>query len=136
MKGLLKKVLVIAGIYLAGSAFSSVGHTTKVNVAGVETAASPTTIVLPTATEFHTGFPTEVPTLTPTVFIAPTSIPAQTGGQSNDNYYINSQGDSVHSPAYSTDNSGATAQCADGTYSFSQSHRGTCSHHGGVASWL
>ncbi|MFI4919394.1 MAG: DUF3761 domain-containing protein, partial [Legionellales bacterium] len=24
----------------------------------------------------------------------------------------------------------------DGTWSFSQQHRGTCSHHGGVASWL
>ena len=28
---------------------------------------------------------------------------------------------------------GASAQCRDGTYSFSQSRRGTCSHHGGVA---
>ena len=31
---------------------------------------------------------------------------------------------------------GATAQCNDGTYSFSQHHSGTCSHHGGVAQWL
>jgi Protein of unknown function (DUF3761) len=31
---------------------------------------------------------------------------------------------------------GATAQCRDGTYSFSQHHSGTCSHHGGVAVWL
>ena len=31
---------------------------------------------------------------------------------------------------------GATAQCTDGTYSFSQHHSGTCSHHGGVAVWL
>jgi Protein of unknown function (DUF3761) len=31
---------------------------------------------------------------------------------------------------------GATAQCRDGTYSFSQHHSGTCSHHGGVAKWL
>lgn len=31
---------------------------------------------------------------------------------------------------------GATAQCKDGTYSMSQHHSGTCSHHGGVASWL
>ncbi len=31
---------------------------------------------------------------------------------------------------------GATALCRDGTYSFSQTHSGTCSHHGGVASWL
>ena len=32
--------------------------------------------------------------------------------------------------------SGATAICADGTYSYSASRRGTCSHHGGVAQWL
>jgi Protein of unknown function (DUF3761) len=31
---------------------------------------------------------------------------------------------------------GATARCRDGTYSFSQHHQGTCSHHGGVAAWL
>ncbi|WP_086010799.1 DUF3761 domain-containing protein [Sciscionella marina] len=31
---------------------------------------------------------------------------------------------------------GATARCADGTYSHSAHRRGTCSHHGGVAEWL
>ena len=31
---------------------------------------------------------------------------------------------------------GATAQCRDGTYSFSKHRSGTCSHHGGVATWL
>ncbi len=31
---------------------------------------------------------------------------------------------------------GATARCKDGTYSFSQTRQGTCSHHGGVAEWL
>jgi hypothetical protein len=31
---------------------------------------------------------------------------------------------------------GATAQCRDGTYSFSKHHSGTCSSHGGVARWL
>jgi hypothetical protein len=31
---------------------------------------------------------------------------------------------------------GATALCKDGTYSFSQTRSGTCSHHGGVAVWL
>jgi hypothetical protein len=31
---------------------------------------------------------------------------------------------------------GATALCKDGTYSFSQTRSGTCSHHGGVATWL
>ncbi|MFH5878047.1 DUF3761 domain-containing protein [Arthrobacter sp. NA-172] len=30
---------------------------------------------------------------------------------------------------------GATALCVDGTYSFSATHQGTCSHHKGVAVW-
>ena len=56
---------------------------------------------------------------------------------SNDNYYINTAGNKVHSPAYSnTVPAGASARCIDGSYSFSQSRRGTCSHHGGVAEWL
>ena len=32
--------------------------------------------------------------------------------------------------------SGTTARCRDGTYSFSKHRSGTCSHHGGVATWL
>jgi hypothetical protein len=36
----------------------------------------------------------------------------------------------------SPDPSGATAQCVDGTYSYSQHRSGTCSHHGGVARWI
>ena len=31
---------------------------------------------------------------------------------------------------------GATAKCRDGTWSHSQHHSGTCSHHGGVAQFL
>ncbi|WP_328388762.1 DUF3761 domain-containing protein [Streptomyces sp. NBC_00400] len=31
---------------------------------------------------------------------------------------------------------GASAQCNDGTYSYSAHRRGTCSHHHGVAVWL
>jgi|GEM_PF-760796 len=51
--------------------------------------------------------------------------------------YVNSTGDTVCSPyAASSAPAGATAQCVDGTYSFSQSRSGTCSHHGGVATWL
>lgn len=56
---------------------------------------------------------------------------------SNNNYYVNVDGNTVHSPAYSrTAPQGASARCGDGTYSFSQHRQGTCSHHGGVASWL
>ena len=63
--------------------------------------------------------------------------PSEQTPLSNDNYYTNSAGNTVHSPAYAPSiPAGATAQCRDGTYSFSQSRRGTCSHHGGVARWL
>jgi hypothetical protein len=48
--------------------------------------------------------------------------------------YVNSQGHYVPSP--SNNPAGATARCNDGTYSYSQNHSGTCSHHGGVANWL
>jgi uncharacterized protein YraI len=51
--------------------------------------------------------------------------------------YVNSRGKWVPSPCRSSSPpAGATAQCRDGTYSFSQSRRGTCSRHGGVARWL
>jgi resuscitation-promoting factor RpfB len=51
--------------------------------------------------------------------------------------YVNSAGQTVKRPENcSGAPQGATAQCRDGTYSFSQSRRGTCSHHGGVAKWL
>jgi len=52
-------------------------------------------------------------------------------------YYTNKDGQRVQSPTYyDKPPAGATAQCRDGTYSFSQHHQGTCSHHGGVARWL
>src|SRR5713226_6637650 len=55
----------------------------------------------------------------------------------NDGTYVNSKGETVKRPEHcSSAPKGATAQCRDGTYSFSQSRRGTCSHHGGVARWL
>jgi len=51
--------------------------------------------------------------------------------------YMNSKGETTKRPENcSSAPQGATAQCRDGSYSFSQSRRGTCSHHGGVAKWL
>jgi hypothetical protein len=51
--------------------------------------------------------------------------------------YINSKGHCVHRPVRADRApAGATAKCRDGSYSFSQSRRGTCSWHGGVAQWL
>lgn len=57
-----------------------------------------------------TNAPTPVPTRTRAATPAPTATPVL--------------------PA-----AGPTAQCRDGTYSYSANHRGTCSHHGGVATW-
>ncbi|HEY4996795.1 MAG TPA: DUF3761 domain-containing protein [Solirubrobacteraceae bacterium] len=51
--------------------------------------------------------------------------------------YENSAGNIVCKPyESSTQPAGATAECEDGTYSFSESRSGTCSHHGGVKEWL
>ena len=62
------------------------------------------------------------------------AAPAQT---CTNGTYVNSAGNTVCSPEVSSSApSGATAKCKDGTYSFSQSRRGTCSSHGGVAAWL
>jgi len=54
-------------------------------------------------------------------------------------HYTNKSGANVHSPAHTVTGhapAGASAKCGDGTFSFSQHHQGTCSHHGGVAAWL
>jgi hypothetical protein len=54
-------------------------------------------------------------------------------------HYTNSSGKVVHAPAHTVTGAapaGASAQCRDGSYSFSAHHRGTCSHHGGVAAWM
>ena len=76
---------------------------------------------------------------------APASAPAAASAASasprlvESGRYRNVDGAVVHSPAH-TDNgtapAGASAQCRDGSWSFSLHHRGTCSHHGGVARWL
>lgn len=51
--------------------------------------------------------------------------------------YLNVDGDCVSGPVSApAPPPGATAQCRNGKYSFSQNRRGTCSHHGGVARWL
>jgi hypothetical protein len=60
-----------------------------------------------------------------------------TAEMNSGNGYINSDGNWTRSPVYSASGppAGSTARCADGTYSFSQHRRGTCSYHGGVAAW-
>jgi Protein of unknown function (DUF3761) len=55
---------------------------------------------------------------------------------SDSEFYTNVDGNRIHRPLRSDQKPlGATAHCRDGSWSFSAHHRGTCSHHGGVASW-
>lgn len=60
-----------------------------------------------------------------------------TAAVADDNTYFNRYGQIVHRPVRAVHApAGATARCRDGSWSFSLHHRGTCSHHGGVAVWL
>ncbi|MGI4793397.1 MAG: DUF3761 domain-containing protein [Janthinobacterium lividum] len=57
--------------------------------------------------------------------------------KSSHRYYRSSDGSEVHGPtqeAYSAYGK-ITADCRDGTHSYSHHHQGTCSGHGGVESW-
>lgn len=111
----------------------------KVKGASIETTVD-TVEVTPTPTSTPTPSPTQKATVLPLRTSTPkpaTPAPTPNSGLSNDNYYTNSDGNTVHSPAYSDSvPSGATAKCRDGTYSFSQHRSGTCSGHGGVYQWL
>jgi hypothetical protein len=77
-------------------------------------------------------------------FLAHADIPPPTPAPSESQLvehgsYINKDGIRVHSPAHTKNGeqpAGASAQCRDGSYSFSKHHQGTCSHHGGVSRWL
>jgi uncharacterized protein YgiM (DUF1202 family) len=65
------------------------------------------------------------------------STPRPVSTPSSGKSYVNVDGVRVPSPVFSdTKPAGATARCRDGSYSFSQHRRGTCSHHGGVAEWF
>jgi len=66
------------------------------------------------------------------------TAPATTPEPCAVDYYRNCNGICVHRPVKSSGSfpQGATAQCRDGSYSFSQHRSGTCSHHGGVAKWI
>jgi hypothetical protein len=68
---------------------------------------------------------------------SPAHVASPFSGVCGADYYLNVSGACVHRPMRSdTVPTGATAQCEDGTYSFSQHRRGTCNYHGGVAQWL
>ncbi len=131
-------ILFLAGL-LGGRGESSgtspstaVPGATPAPVASPAPSPSPAIFVIPTpaASPSVTAQPT--PAVRRTV-APPVSVPDSCGAGT----YRNVDGDCVRRPVVSsTVPAGATARCQDGTYSFSQHRRGTCSHHGGVAEWL
>ena len=111
------------------------------------TPTTTTTYRLPTTTSRAPTTTTTHRPSTTTSYRAPTTTTANEPPTStttapylsDDDYYTNVDGNQVHSPAFSSDGaapSGATAQCRDGSYSFSQHRSGTCSGHEGVSRWL
>ncbi|WP_410600647.1 DUF3761 domain-containing protein [Amycolatopsis sp. lyj-90] len=114
--------------------------------------APPTSTAVPT--------PTPTPTPAPQQFVPPTTaaveVPKQVEpppskarpkttptakapnlAECGSDYYRNTDGVCVHRPATGPGAAdGATALCKDGSYSYSQNRRGTCSGHGGVRTWL
>jgi Protein of unknown function (DUF3761) len=116
----------------------------------LDTPAAPqppaTTVSVPAA---DSPVPTAAPSPTPAAAAPATTGPAAptqaatggggggTGGACASDEYRNSDGNCVPRPVQAdAPPPGATAQCNDGTYSFSQHRSGTCSHHGGVRRWL
>ncbi|HWE89560.1 MAG TPA: DUF3761 domain-containing protein [Pseudonocardiaceae bacterium] len=84
---------------------------------------------------------TVAPVVTTTRTPAPATQPPDTTQQAAEDCgsdsYLNVDGACVHDPVRApAAPPGATAQCKDGTYSFSKHHSGTCSGHHGVEQWL
>jgi hypothetical protein len=72
----------------------------------------------------------------PSLIHAPSAAEARAYRVCGADSYVNVSGHCVHRPVHAdTAPAGASARCRDGTYSFSEHRRGTCSHHGGVAQW-
>ncbi len=67
------------------------------------------------------------------------STPIADASSGNCGYYTNSDGDRVPRPCGNWHTQpppqNATAECRDGTYSYSRHRTGTCSYHGGVVSF-
>jgi len=138
MGNIAKRVAAIAGgvLVIGAIASGSGNHQKQANTTPAKPATAQAIPVEP-ATPPHSLPVTPTPTPAPAAATPP--APSTSSGLSNTNTYTNSSGNTVHSPAYSTNDAvpeGATAKCSDGTYSFSQHRSGTCSHHGGVATWL
>jgi hypothetical protein len=70
------------------------------------------------------------------LFLAAAPAPPKDDPSSH-RYYTSSDGSAVHGPTKQTNVSygPVTADCRDGTHSYSHHRQGTCSGHGGVSHW-
>lgn len=136
-------LILAAGLLVAGCGVGAVPPKNAGNVGVLDaptstsatlTYSAPPTTEAPTTTSAAPTTPQAVApapeTTAPKTAAAAAPKPAECGAD----YYRNSDGNCVHRP--SDNPSGATAQCKDGTYSYSQHRSGTCSGHGGVRTWL
>jgi len=122
-------------LWLGGGILALTGFVALANSG--PTVTEPSVLPASTSTISTIQSPTPAPTIEPTAIPTVAAPPVQPTNLSNNDYYTNNDGNSVHSPASSSSvPAGASAQCGDGTYSFSLHRSGTCSHHGGVATWL
>lgn len=154
----------VVGSVVTSKAATTTVVTPTVRPAPTSTTSTTTTLQLPVTTPLATRV--EIPTTEATLpttqvavapFVAPPPapvvVPAETQveeppatsggtggggwGECGDGYYLNTAGNCIASPQSGPQApAGASAQCEDGTYSYSQSRRGTCSRHGGVAVWF
>jgi hypothetical protein len=128
----------LAGAVLAGCSFPTTPTDSPTVDSVVPSLPSvPSTFAVPPTTDAPIVLTTDAPAppLAQPPAAQPPAVPAPVdcGGD----YYVNVDGNCVHRPEQAaTAPAGATARCADGTYSFSQHRSGTCSYHGGVAEWL
>jgi hypothetical protein len=129
-------ILVAACVLLVGACGPD--YTAK-PTGGVPSATSSPSPVVTQAMAVAPSSPAASPSPSPVTSVAPPAAqpaeppPAGCG----EDYYVNSDGNCVHRPENApAPPAGATAECEDGTYSFSQHRSGTCSHHGGVKRWL
>src|SRR5690349_18040721 len=108
MNSKVKKAGIVLGTLFVISALSSSPTTTQKTTNPTNTYSSP---VVQQQVE-----PSVQPT--PVEIQKPVQPTVNNSDLSNDNYYVNTYGNEVHSPAYSnTVPAGATARCGDGTYS-------------------